>query len=166
MTDKGYNNFMKVILIVAALLAVVTALYLGGDMQKSCLIVKIMLTVILIAVLILIGVLTGISIWCFPKEKTHTNLEQFMCTEYSSGAVRIHKDYGEKSLSIMHYGTLANALSNSTDGDTIYVFDASCKMTEDDLYVLNDRLAGKSKVTVEFIKTSSIVTIKSRKKKE
>lgn len=166
MTDKGYNNFMKVILIVAALLAVVTALYLGGDMQKSCHIVKIMLTVILCCVVIAVAILTGISIWCFPKEETHTSLEQFMRTEYGSGAVLIRKDCEGERLSIMHYGTLAKALSNSTDGDTIYVFDASCKMTEDDLYVLNDRLAGKSKVTVEFIKTSSIVTIKSKKKKE
>ncbi len=164
MTDKNYNNFIRILFILIGILAVLALLYLGDDGMNSCRFMKIVMTTLFGIISLTIIVLSVFAIWNFPCEKVERCFGKFRIPMYDTGFVLVHIDSNSESCLLQHYDTISKAFSNAEDGDVIYVFNQKNEITSNDLYVLKSFAEKNKSVILKFMETTSTVTINVHEK--
>lgn len=159
--QKEIFRWLLVILIFY-LIVFITILHLGdNEMIKfltTCNVCKMLISIPLIAAFI--------CIWCCKADYCKSSAQLAKTSRkcilgYDTGIAVIRNE--ENSYTVSHYDSIDKAFLNVKNNDILYIFNSEIKITEQELSVLYARRDDLKEISINFVKASSINTVKIKK---
>lgn len=155
MSDKEFNNLLKVLLVcVGSIIVIVTLfLYLGNCEMKN----RICLRILLFAMLVSILICCSIAIWKFPCEKKYCIEDKNLSILCDKGIIVV----GEKETrdNVSYFENLEKSIPELKDGDTVYLWDSKIELKAEIL----EKLVQRKNLKFKFFDSPEINLNKTEK---